>query len=188
MQENDEREQPVEFLYALVNESMPGYIKIGRTNSVEKRVEELSGHSGVPLPFKVEFVVQVANARAAEEAMQVIFAPHRVSASREFFTAPLDSIIAAMQLTGLPVPLDSIEERPLRDPRKPSPLAFTKVEAQNYLLQALAEGQDVSLDDLAHIWSVDSSTVCRWVTEWELRGIIQPRQMVGRRKLFTVVK
>ena len=39
-------------VYILTNEAMPGLIKIGYTdNTIEKRMKELSRHSGVPLPF-----------------------------------------------------------------------------------------------------------------------------------------
>jgi len=42
-----------ELVYLLSNESIPGWVKIGRTNSVDRRLKELYNTS-VPLPFKVE--------------------------------------------------------------------------------------------------------------------------------------
>lgn len=42
-----------ELVYLLSNESIPGWVKIGRTNSIERRLKELYNTS-VPLPFKVE--------------------------------------------------------------------------------------------------------------------------------------
>ncbi|MGD9605718.1 MAG: GIY-YIG nuclease family protein [Bacilli bacterium] len=42
-----------ELVYLLSNESIPGWVKIGRTNSIERRLDELYNTS-VPLPFKVE--------------------------------------------------------------------------------------------------------------------------------------
>ena len=40
-------------VYLLSNEAIPGWVKIGRTNELERRLKELYNTS-VPLPFKVE--------------------------------------------------------------------------------------------------------------------------------------
>lgn len=42
----------VEQVYLLMNESLPGWVKIGRTNSIQRRLKELYNTS-VPLPFKI---------------------------------------------------------------------------------------------------------------------------------------
>ena len=43
-----------EFLYVLVNDSMPGFIKIGRTeNDPDDRARQLSSFTGVPTAFRV---------------------------------------------------------------------------------------------------------------------------------------
>ena len=44
------------YVYILVNDSMPGLIKIGKTarNSLA-RAKDLSSSTGVPTPFKVAF-------------------------------------------------------------------------------------------------------------------------------------
>ena len=39
-------------VYIFINQSMPDMVKIGITDNVERRVKELSGSSGVPLPFE----------------------------------------------------------------------------------------------------------------------------------------
>jgi len=41
-----------ETVYLLSNESIPGWVKIGRTNSIERRLKELCNTS-IPLPFKL---------------------------------------------------------------------------------------------------------------------------------------
>ena len=43
----------LELVYLLSNESIPGWVKIGRTNAIERRLKDLYNTS-VPLPFKVE--------------------------------------------------------------------------------------------------------------------------------------
>ena len=49
-------------VYILTNEAMPGLIKIGYTDkTIEKRMKELSRHSGVPLPFTCYYAVETEN-------------------------------------------------------------------------------------------------------------------------------
>lgn len=41
-----------EIIYILINEAMPGYVKVGRTTtSLEQRIRELNSSTSVPLPF-----------------------------------------------------------------------------------------------------------------------------------------
>jgi hypothetical protein len=42
-----------EIVYLLSNDSIPGWVKIGRTNAIDRRLKELYNTS-VPLPFKLE--------------------------------------------------------------------------------------------------------------------------------------
>ena len=46
-------EQHQEVMYLLSNTSIPGWVKIGKTNAIDRRLKELYNTS-VPLPFKVE--------------------------------------------------------------------------------------------------------------------------------------
>ena len=46
-----------EVVYLLSNDCMPGWVKIGRTNSIERRLKDLYNTS-VPLPFKIEDTIQ----------------------------------------------------------------------------------------------------------------------------------
>ena len=48
-----------ELVYLLSNESIPGWVKIGRTNAIDRRLKELYNTS-VPLPFKVEETIQTS--------------------------------------------------------------------------------------------------------------------------------
>lgn len=51
--ENLKQEEHQQLVYLLSNESIQGWVKIGRTNQIERRLKELYNTS-VPLPFKLE--------------------------------------------------------------------------------------------------------------------------------------
>ena len=63
-------------------------------DGVERRVAELSGATGVPLPFKVAVARSVHDARLVEKALHVAFGPDRVNPSREFFAIDPSRAIA----------------------------------------------------------------------------------------------
>lgn len=72
-------------IYILTNEAMPGYIKIGRTNSsIEQRMKELDKTS-VPLPFQCYYAAKVAKYETVEKSLHKAFGDFRVRESREFF-------------------------------------------------------------------------------------------------------
>lgn len=72
-------------VYVLTNESMPGYIKIGRTDtSVEQRMRELDKTS-VPLPFQCYYAAKVEDYQKVERTLHTAFGDNRVRSSREFF-------------------------------------------------------------------------------------------------------
>jgi S-DNA-T family DNA segregation ATPase FtsK/SpoIIIE len=75
-----------EFIYILENASMPGLVKIGRTErSVSERVNELSSSTGVPTGFIVVKEYAVANSVEAEKLIHERLSDYRVSDNREFF-------------------------------------------------------------------------------------------------------
>jgi hypothetical protein len=72
-------------VYILTNESMPGYIKVGRTErEVTKRVVELD-NTAVPLPFQCYYAARVPDYEKVERALHVAFDNFRVRKNREFF-------------------------------------------------------------------------------------------------------
>lgn len=72
-------------VYILTNEAMPGYIKIGRTDtSVEQRMRELDKTS-LPLPFQCYYAARVEDDVKLERTLHTAFGDHRVRSSREFF-------------------------------------------------------------------------------------------------------
>jgi S-DNA-T family DNA segregation ATPase FtsK/SpoIIIE len=75
-----------EFVYVLENPSMPGLVKIGRTDrSVSERVNELSSHTGVPTGFAVVKHWAVTNSVEAERIIHERLSDYRVADNREFF-------------------------------------------------------------------------------------------------------
>ena len=73
------------FVYILINESLPGLIKIGYTDRrPDERAIELHT-TGVPTPFEIAFCSQHINPRRAEQTIHADLGAYRVSIDREFF-------------------------------------------------------------------------------------------------------
>ena len=89
-----------ESVYVLINASIPGQLKIGRTTrDVEERARELSAHTGVPTPFVVAFTCEVKNSSFIESEIhkRLQLMGYRTSNNREFFAVPLKNAIEIIQ-------------------------------------------------------------------------------------------
>jgi hypothetical protein len=86
-----------EIIYILINEAMPGYVKIGRTTDLEQRIRSLDTTS-VPLPFECFYACTVQNAGFAEKQLHDAFLDHRVRSSREFFEISPERVVSALKL------------------------------------------------------------------------------------------
>lgn len=86
-------------VYVLSNPAFDRYVKVGRTVDLEQRLRQLDNTS-VPLPFRCEFAVEVADEVEAERLVHQAFADVRVRSSREFFEIEPQRVIAALKLTG----------------------------------------------------------------------------------------
>ena len=85
-------------IYILINEAMPGDVKVGKTTtSVEQRMRELDT-TGIPLPFECFFAGRVANCHMAEKLLHDAFNDHRVRMRREFFQISPERIASALKL------------------------------------------------------------------------------------------
>lgn len=74
------------WLYVLSNPTMPGFVKIGFTDGTpERRAEQLSKTTSVPLPFKVEWAFHCYNAEQLEKEVHRHLDGQRVAGNREFF-------------------------------------------------------------------------------------------------------
>lgn len=72
------------YVYAVTNPSIPGLIKIGRTNDINKRLDSLYDTS-VPMPFECVCVKNVSNPIAVESNIHRLLNDYRVNEKREFF-------------------------------------------------------------------------------------------------------
>lgn len=87
-----------EIVYVLINEAMPGYVKIGLTNgSLEERIRSLDTTS-VPLPFECFYAARVKNCREVEKLLHDTFLDYRIRSNREFFEISPDRVVSAIKL------------------------------------------------------------------------------------------
>lgn len=85
-----------EFIYILINPSLPNMIKIGRTSrSPEERARELSAATAIPTPFIVAYDIKVSNSVLAESLIHSILTEknYRINNNREFFELPVSEAI-----------------------------------------------------------------------------------------------
>ncbi|OGH85684.1 MAG: hypothetical protein A2493_02840 [Candidatus Magasanikbacteria bacterium RIFOXYC12_FULL_33_11] len=88
-----------EIIYILINEAMPGYVKIGKTStSLEQRIRELSASTSVPLPFTCFYACTVKNAQFVEHQLHDAFDNNRINPRREFFQISPERIVSALKL------------------------------------------------------------------------------------------
>ena len=86
-----------EIIYILINEAMPGYVKIGKTTNLEQRIRGLDTTS-VPLPFECFYACVVKDASFVEKHLHDAFLDHRVRSNREFFEVSPERALAALKL------------------------------------------------------------------------------------------
>ncbi|CCV63611.1 Dam-replacing protein (DRP), restriction endonuclease [Alteracholeplasma palmae J233] len=104
--EAKEKKNTRDFVYLMSNESIPGWIKIGRTNSITKRVRQLN--TGAPLPFIVEKTIETHSAYDSLTLEKTIHAmidtinpnvrKNTAASKREFFMLTIDQAIKIFDL------------------------------------------------------------------------------------------
>jgi hypothetical protein len=101
------------WIYVLVNSSIPGLAKVGRTTrSPAERVAELSGATGVATPFVLAFDQDFADCVAAEREVHAELDRRglRVAPNREFFRgSPAEIVRVVLQVAGESDPSLSIK-------------------------------------------------------------------------------
>lgn len=84
------------YIYVLVNSSLPGLVKVGKTTRVpSERVEELSSATGVPTPFIVAFEKFFYDCDHAEALIHEMLEQQgcRPANNREFFRATASEVV-----------------------------------------------------------------------------------------------
>ena len=91
---------PTEFVYVLVNKSIPGMVKIGMTvRNVEERAKEISSATGVPTPWVPIYSFQCFNSYKLEQEIHEYLDAIRVNENREMFAmSSTDAIKIVKQL------------------------------------------------------------------------------------------
>ena len=85
--------RPIEYVYVLVNKSVPGMVKIGMTtNTPDERAHQISSATGVPTPWIPVFSFRCYRSDLLEEEVHDYFAAQRVNDQREMFS--IDSYTA----------------------------------------------------------------------------------------------
>ncbi len=87
-----------QIIYILSNPVMPGLIKIGNTGDLEKRVKDLSRHTGVPVPFEVFYACEVEDADEVEKRIHDAFDDLRINPKREFFRINPARVLSILKL------------------------------------------------------------------------------------------
>jgi hypothetical protein len=91
---------PTEFVYVLVNKSIPGMCKIGMTvRDVDERAKEISSATGVPTPWIPVYSFKCFDSYKLEQEIHKHLDAIRVSHNREMFEiASVDAIKIVKQL------------------------------------------------------------------------------------------
>lgn len=90
-----------DIIYVLSNPSIPGLLKIGYTRKeIGIRVKDLSKATGVPTPFKLEYVFKCYNGLQLESDIHKHLKDFRPNNYREFFDVTLNQAIEAIKFLG----------------------------------------------------------------------------------------
>ncbi|OGP56528.1 MAG: hypothetical protein A2V67_09465 [Deltaproteobacteria bacterium RBG_13_61_14] len=84
-------------VYILINEAMPGYVKIGKTANLEQRIRDFDT-TNIPLPFECFYACTVKDAAFVEKQLFDAFMDHRVRRNREFFEISPQRVVAVLKL------------------------------------------------------------------------------------------
>ena len=88
------------YVYILVNESMPGLVKIGKTKGDPRdRAKELSRATGVPTPFEVAYALFSHRYHDLEKQIHTKLKEFRLP-NREFFRYPVEDAITLLKALG----------------------------------------------------------------------------------------
>ena len=85
--------RPTEYVYVLVNKSVPNIVKIGMTKETpDKRAKQISAATGIPTPWIPVYSLACYRSDLLEEEVHEYFKQYRVNRNREMFS--IDSYTA----------------------------------------------------------------------------------------------
>ena len=84
-------------VYILSNPSLPGLVKIGQTDNLQRRLSQLFNTS-VPTPFKCVYAKKVQNYKEVERKLHKGLNKDRINRNREFFRIPEEDVINFLEL------------------------------------------------------------------------------------------
>ncbi len=108
-------------VYILSNPSLPGLVKIGQTDNLQRRLSQLFNTS-VPTPFKCVYAKKVLNYKEVERKLHKGLNKDRINKNREFFRIPEEEVINFLEL----VPGDDVTPRDESFEDKDDEVAFEK--------------------------------------------------------------
>ena len=92
--------RPTEYVYILVNKSMPGMVKIGMTTDTPtKRARDINRATGVPTPWVPIWSLKCYASRILEQRVHEYLGQYRVADNREMFH--IDSVTAQQVIEDL---------------------------------------------------------------------------------------
>jgi len=92
---------PTEYVYVLVNKSMPNMVKIGMTvRDVDERAKEISGATGVPTPWVPVYSFKCFNSYKLEQELHEHLDAVRVAGNREMFYIHSSDAITTVKKLG----------------------------------------------------------------------------------------
>ncbi len=144
-----------EIVYILINEAMPGYAKIGRTDNLEQRIRSLDNTS-VPLPFECFYAARVNDAAFVEKQLHDAFADFRVRKNREYFEISPDRVVSALKIGALEEVTPGVDYVESDDDQKALDKARTRRSAFNFEMVNIPDGAELR-------FLRDESVVCKVV-------------------------
>lgn len=87
------------YVYALENKAFPGYIKVGQTKNLSRRLAQFND-TGIPdgKPTLLLFAVKLTGYKKAERLLHSALSEKRESSSKEFFKATFNQVKTAFKL------------------------------------------------------------------------------------------
>lgn len=140
-------------VYVLINEAMPNYVKIGKTDNLEQRIRSLDNTS-VPLPFECFYAARVADATFVEKQLHDAFADARVRKNREYFEISPDRVVSALKIGTLEEVTPGVDYVDSDDDQKALDKARTRRSAFNFEMVKIPNGAEL-------VFTRDENVICK---------------------------